>query len=66
MELKTTIALFVIAIAAFGMIAASTITDSHEASAKECNPHGCKGTHGYYTENGHHHCYKGSSGCYKK
>ena len=32
-------------------------------SGKKCNPHGCKGTHGYYTVKGHHHCFKGSNGC---
>jgi hypothetical protein len=31
---------------------------------KKCDPHGCKGDKGYYTEEGHHHCYKGSAGCY--
>ena len=33
-------------------------------AAKKCDPHGCKGDKGYYTEEGHHHCYKGSPGCY--
>ena len=28
-----------------------------------CNPHGCKGDPGYYTQVGHHHCYDGYPGC---
>ena len=62
METKTTVALFVIAIAAFGLIAASIILDSHDASAKKScasvKYSHCKGTKGYYTTNGHHHCFE--------
>ncbi|MDQ6723955.1 MAG: hypothetical protein M3Z01_06800 [Thermoproteota archaeon] len=71
MELKTTVTLMVMVVAALAMIVAPAIIGSDDAFAKKghgksCNPHGCKGTHGYYTEKGHHHCYKGSSGCYSK
>ncbi len=66
MNSKTTIALFVIAITAIGMITAVSIMGSEDAFAKKgksCSHHGCKGTKGYYTTKGHHHCFKGSSGC---
>ncbi len=71
MESKITIALFVIAITAFGMMAASTIVDSHEAHAKNScasqNFSHCQGDKGFYTENGHHHCFQNvDKGCYKK
>jgi hypothetical protein len=31
--------------------------------AKYCNPSGCKGDEGYYTKEGHHHCFEGTKGC---
>jgi hypothetical protein len=30
---------------------------------KPCVPGKCLGTPGYYTTNGHHHCYDGAAGC---
>ena len=37
---------------------------SHPPSTyKACNPSNCKGTPGYYTTSGHHHCFDGSPGC---
>jgi hypothetical protein len=30
---------------------------------KFCNPSGCKGTEGYYTKEGHHHCWRGTPNC---
>lgn len=65
MNSKTTIAIMVMAITAFAMIAMPIFLTTDHAFAKKCDPHGCKGTHGYYTEKGHHHCYKGSKGCTK-
>jgi hypothetical protein len=72
MNIKTSIAIFAIVITAFGIIAATSIMGSEDAFAKKghhgkwCNPHGCKGTKGFYTERGHHHCWKGTEGCYSK
>ncbi len=63
MNTKPTIAIFAIVIAAFGIIAATSIMGSEDAFAKTCNPSGCKGDRGYYTSEGHHHCYEGSHGC---
>jgi hypothetical protein len=73
MNIKTSIAIFAIVITAFGIIAATSIIGSEDAFAnkghhhgKWCNPHGCKGSKGFYTERGHHHCWRGSEGCYSK
>ena len=53
MNSKVTIALFVIAITAFGMISAASILGSEDAFAKGgkgCGKHhNCVGTKGYYT-----------------
>ena len=65
MNKQTTIALFAIVITAFGIIAATSIMGSEDAFAQECNPHGCKGTKGYYTSQGHH-CFDGSDNCHKR
>jgi hypothetical protein len=43
--------------------AASAIVEHQLAHAKFCDPSGCKGTKGYYTREGHHHCFKGTKGC---
>lgn len=54
-----------IAIIALGIIAASTLAGTDNASAKKsCASQKyshCKGTKGYYTQNGHHHCFEGES-----
>lgn len=63
MNTKTTIAIFAIITAAFGIIAATSIIGSEDAFAKFCNPSGCKGDRGYYTVSGHHHCFEGTAGC---
>jgi hypothetical protein len=64
MNSKTTISIMVMAITAFAMVAMPIILETDHAFAyKKCNPHGCKGTKGYYTVKGHHHCYEGSPGC---
>lgn len=34
-------------------------------SGKQCIPGKCLGTKGYYTQQGHHHCYAGSPMCSK-
>lgn len=47
------------------MITSVTLSAANEVDAKKCNPHGCKGTKGYYTIKGHHHCWKGTKGCVK-
>ena len=65
MNSKTTIAIVVMTVTAFAMIAMPIVLENDHAFAKDCPQHGCKGTHGYYTVKGHHHCYKGSSGCKK-
>ena len=69
MNSKQSLSLMAIAIIAFGIIAAATIANPDDASAKSCKSKGyshCKGTKGYYTKNGHHHCFKGESkDCYK-
>jgi hypothetical protein len=44
-------------------VAFSATVSIDTAHAKYCNPSGCKGTKGYYTENGHHHCFEGSKDC---
>ena len=66
MESKTTITVMALAIIAIGMMSAFTIFGAEDALGKSCPQHGCKGTHGYYTIKGHHHCYKGSKGCASK
>jgi hypothetical protein len=61
MNSKTTSILLVAALSfiAVAMIVAPTLVASdHSALAKKS-----KGTKGYYTKKGHHHCTKGSSGC---
>ena len=63
MNSKTNISIVVMAVSAFALIAMPTILETDHAFAKDCPQHGCKGTHGYYTVKGHHHCYKGSKGC---
>lgn len=63
MNTKTTIAIFATVIAAFGIIAATSIIGSEDSFAQKCNPHGCKGDRGYYTVSGHHHCFEGADGC---
>jgi hypothetical protein len=65
MNSKQSLSLMAIAIIAFGMIAATTFASPDDASAqKSCKSKKwshCKGTRGYYTIHGHHHCYKGES-----
>ena len=65
MNSKQSLSLMAIAIIAFGIIAASTLAGADDASAKKsCASKkwsNCKGTHGYYTKHGHHHCFKGES-----
>ncbi len=65
MDNKTTIAIFAIVITAFGIITATSIfeTEYNAFAAKYCNTSGCKGDSGYYTEEEHHHCYKGYHDC---
>jgi hypothetical protein len=63
MNSKTTISIMVMAVTAFAMIAMPIILETGNAFAKDCPQHGCKGTKGYYTEKGHHHCYKGTKDC---
>ncbi len=54
-----------VAIIALGIIAAATLAGADDASAKKsCAAKKwshCKGTKGYYTKHGHHHCFKGES-----
>ena len=40
------------------IVAPSLVASDHSALAKKS-----KGTKGYYTKKGHHHCTKGSKGC---
>ena len=65
MNSKQSISLMAIAIIAFGIIASTTLAGANDASAKKsCASKKwshCKGTKGYYTKNGHHHCFKGES-----
>ena len=61
MNSKTTSILLVAALSfiAVAMIVAPSLAASdHSALAKKS-----KGTKGYYTKKGHHHCTKGSKGC---
>jgi len=61
MNSKTTSILLVAVLSfiAVAMIVAPSLTASdHSALAKKS-----KGTKGYYTKKGHHHCTKGSKGC---
>jgi hypothetical protein len=39
------------------------IGTEHPIYGKYCNPSGCKGDEGYYTKDGHHHCFEGTKGC---
>ena len=65
MNSKQSISLMAIAIIAFGIVVATTLTGAYDASAKKsCASKKwshCKGTKGYYTKNGHHHCFKGKA-----
>ena len=63
MNPKINISLIVMAVSAFALIAMPTILETDHAFAKDCPQHGCKGTKGYYTKHGHHHCYEGSRDC---
>jgi hypothetical protein len=59
-----------LAIIAFGVVAATTLASPNDASAKQsCESKKfshCKGDKGYYTEKGHHHCFKDlDKGCEK-
>jgi hypothetical protein len=69
MDSKITLTIVVISLVAFGLIAAATFAGTDEASAKKsCKSKKwshCKGDKGYYTVNGHHHCYE-SEGSYCK
>jgi len=66
MNSKTSITVIAFVLMAFGIMTATSIIESQDAFAKFCDPHGCKGTKGYYTEVGHHHCWKGTEDCYTK
>ena len=65
MNSKQSLSMLAIAIVAFIMIGATTIASPDDASAqKSCKAKKwshCKGTKGWYTIHGHHHCYKGES-----
>lgn len=67
MNSKQTISLMAIAVVAVIMIGATIITSPGDASAqKSCAAKKfshCKGTKGWYTVHGHHHCFKGNKGC---
>jgi hypothetical protein len=74
-KMNTTVLLTIAAsIVAIGLIVIPSIVTAQNVplglplaaplAFKKCDPHGCKGDKGYYTEEGHHHCYKGSPECY--
>ena len=69
MDSKTTLSIMAVAIIAFGLVAATTFASPDDASAKKScaakKYSHCKGDKGYYTEKGHHHCYKEEKGCEK-
>jgi hypothetical protein len=72
MDSKITVTIMAVALIAFGLVAATTFASPDDASAqKSCKAKKwshCKGDKGWYTEHGHHHCYKGEDDCenYKK
>jgi hypothetical protein len=41
----------------------TTTTAPKTTTAKPCVPGKCLGSPGYYTTNGHHHCFDGAPGC---
>ncbi|MGN6709840.1 MAG: hypothetical protein ACTHKF_10900 [Candidatus Nitrosocosmicus sp.] len=65
MNSKQSIAITAIAVIAFLMIGATTFASPDDALAKKsCAKKKwshCKGTKGWYTKHGHHHCFKGES-----
>ncbi len=67
MDSKTTISIMALAIVAFGIMAATSFVMPGDASAeKSCAAKhwsNCKGDKGWYTEHGHHHCYKTEPDC---
>jgi hypothetical protein len=62
MDSKIIYSIMALAIVAFGLAAATIFASPDDASAKQsCESKkwsNCKGDKGYYTEKGHHHCYK--------
>ncbi len=63
MNSKTTISIMVMAVFAFTLIAMPIVLETDHTFAKDCPQYGCKGTHGYYYKETHHHCYKGTKNC---
>jgi hypothetical protein len=55
-------AMMVFATTAYVMPSVYAATSSSGQGAA-CDPSSCKGTPGYYTTSGHHHCFDGSPGC---
>jgi len=69
MNSKISFSIMAVAVIAFGLISATTFASPDDASAKSCASKKwshCKGDKGFYTEKGHHHCYKdGDKDCHK-
>lgn len=65
---KLAITTTVIALLVISLSASFILTDEVFAK-KSCESKSwshCKGTKGWYTEKGHHHCFKGNKGCVKE